>query len=48
MRKARLRMNRCPMFIAVKKARKSNCGNCGRWDKERQKCRDEERLRELK
>ena len=59
-----MRMNRCPMFVAVETveavdndvdcdvygdgATKANCGECGRWDAERQKCRDEERLRELK
>ena len=41
-------MSQCPMFKPAEGAARNNCGECGRWDSERQKCRDEERLRELK
>lgn len=40
-------MSNCPLFVAVENARRNNCGECVHWDKERQKCRDEEKLKEL-
>ncbi len=43
-------MSTCPLFVPAAgtgKAEKPNCGECGRWDAERQKCRDEEGLRGL-
>lgn len=49
-------MSQCPMFTPVMENMqnvetvggsvvKPNCGNCGRWDKERQKCGEEEKLK---
>lgn len=40
-------MSSCPLFAAVENAKKSNCGECRLWDKEKQKCSDEEKLKEL-
>ena len=38
----------CPLFVPASEgmgANKANCGNCGRWDADRERCLDEEKLK---
>ena len=47
-------MSACPLYTpredlkkksAWERETRNNCGSCDHWDKERQKCRDEEKLK---
>lgn len=40
-------MNICPLYVPVETAEKVNCGTCRHWDPERQRCREEGKLKEL-
>ena len=38
-------MSTCPLYAPVKGARRTNCGTCRRWDADRQRCQEEEKLK---
>lgn len=40
-------VSQCPLLTPREDAEKVNCGTCRHWDPERQRCREEERLKEV-